>query len=304
MARQLVECVPNFSEGRDADKVDAIAAAVRAVPGAILLDRHLDGDHNRSVLTFAGPPEAVAQAAIEAVGRAVGLIDLNLHSGVHPRIGSADVVPFVPVEGVTIEDCAAIARQVGEEIWKRYGVPVYLYQAAALRPDRFRLEDVRRGQFEALWEEVQSNPDRLPDFGEPRLHPTAGATAVGARKFLIAYNINLDTPDVEVARKIARTVRHSSGGFPYVKAMGVLLESLHLAQVSMNLTDYDQTPVDCVFEAVETEAARFGAKVASSEIVGLVPRKAFDMAPEFYLRAANYSDELLLENRLAALESE
>jgi glutamate formiminotransferase len=299
-----VECVPNFSEGRDADKVDAIAAAVRAVAGAVLLDRHMDGDHNRSVLTFAGPPQAVAEAALEAVGQAVSLIDLNHHTGVHPRIGAADVVPFIPVEGLTIEDCASIARQVGEEIWKRFGVPVYLYQAAALRPDRVRLEDVRRGQFEALREEVQSNPDRLPDFGEARLHPTAGATAVGARKFLIAYNINLDTPDVEVARKIARTVRHSSGGFPYVKAMGVPLVSRGLAQVSINLTDYEQTPVDCVFEAVETEAARYGAKIASSEIVGLVPRKAFDMAPEFYMRAANFSDEVLLENRLAALESE
>jgi glutamate formiminotransferase len=300
---ELIECVPNFSEGRDAATVEAIAGAIRSVPGITLLDRQLDPDHNRSVITFAGPPEAAAEAAVRAVGQATALIDLNRHQGAHPRIGAADVVPFVPLRGVTLSDCAGLARSAGERIWKRLGVPVYFYGAAALRPDRRNLADVRRGQFEGLREEVQRNPDRRPDLGEARLHPTAGATAVGARRFLIAYNINLTTPDLALARQIARKIRDSSGGFPRVRAMGVLLGSRGLAQVSMNLTDFERIPVDCVFEVVENEARRAGAGVASSEIVGLIPRKAFDLAPEFYRRAANFRPEVILENRLAGLES-
>jgi glutamate formiminotransferase len=281
--------------------VEAIAAAIRSAPGVLVLDRAMDADHNRSVITFAGPPEAVAEAALRGVGRAVALIDLNRHTGVHLRIGAADVVPFVPLEGVTMADCVRIAGQVGEEIWRQFEVPVYLYEAARRRPDRADLANVRRGQFEALRDAVESDPGRRPDIGAARLHPTAGATAVGARKFLIAYNINLATPDVDIADSIARRIRQSSGGFPYVKAMGVLLASRGLAQVSMNLTDFEQIPVDCVFEAVEAEAARRGVRIASSEIVGLVPTKAYDMAPEFYDRAANFTSDLLLENRLAAL---
>lgn len=303
MPRELVECVPNFSEGRNAESVEAISAAIRSAPGVIVLDRAMDADHNRSVITFAGPPEAVAEAALRGVGQAVALIDLNRHAGVHPRIGAADVVPFVPLEGVTMADCARIAEQVGEEIWRQFKVPVYLYEAARRRPDRADLANVRRGQFEALRDAVESDPGRRPDIGAARLHPTAGATAVGARKFLIAYNINLATPDVDVANSIARRIRRSSGGFPFVKAMGVLLASRGVAQVSMNLTDFEQIPVDCVFEAVEAEAARRGVRIASSEIVGLIPAKAFDMAPEFYQRAANFASDLLIENRLAALES-
>jgi glutamate formiminotransferase len=303
VSRILVECVPNFSEGRDANKVEAIGEAIRSAPGVILLGLELDADHNRSVITFAGPPEAVAEAALRGVERAVTLIDLNHHTGVHPRIGAADVVPFVPLEGVTLADCASIAERVGGEIWGRFGVPVYFYGAAARRPDRVSLENVRRGQFEGLRDEVESNPDRRPDIGAARLHPTAGATAVGARKLLIAYNINLATADVAVAKSIAGRIRYSSGGFPCVKAMGVPLASRGLAQVSMNLTDFEQVPVDCVFEAVETEAARYGVGIASSEIIGLVPRKAFDMAPEFYQRASNFRPGIVLENRLAALES-
>ena len=303
MPRELVECVPNFSEGRNAASVEAIAEAIRSAPGVIVLDRTMDADHNRSVITFAGPPEAVAEAALRGVGQAVELIDLNRHVGVHPRIGAADVVPFVPMEGVTLEDCVRIAEQVGEEIWRRFQVPVYMYEAARRRPDRADLAIVRRGQFEALHDAVESDPGRRPDIGAARLHPTAGATAVGARKFLIAYNINLATPDLDVADSIARRIRRSSGGFPFVKAMGVLLASRGLAQVSMNLTDFEQIPVDCVFEAVEAEAARRGVRVGSSEIVGLIPAKAFDMAPEFYQRAANFTSDLLIENRLAALES-
>lgn len=304
MPRELIECVPNFSEGRNAETVEAIAAAIRSVPGVLLLDRAMDADHNRSVITFAGPPEAVAEAALRGVGRAVALIDLNRHTGVHPRIGAADVVPFVPMEGVTLEDCVRIARQVGEEIWRQFEVPVYFYEAARRRLDRADLANVRRGQFEGLCEAVEVDPSRRPDIGAMRLHPTAGATAVGARKFLIAYNINLATPDVDIAGRIARLIRHSSGGFPCVKAMGVLLASRGLAQVSMNLTDFERIPVDCVFETVEAEAARCGVRIASSEIVGLVPEKAFDMAPEFYQRAVNFSPDILIESRLAALESD
>jgi len=303
VARRLVECVPNFSEGRDPDKVSTLVEAVRSVPGVVLLDQELDADHNRSVLTFVGSPEAASEAALRAVGKAVELIDLNHHSGVHPRIGAADVVPFVPVEGVTLEECVQIAERVGEEIWRRYEVPVYLYEAAARTPDRVNLENVRRGQFEGLREEVLTNPERAPDLGEARLHPTAGATIVGARKFLIAYNINLNTPDVEIAKRIAKAIRFSSGGFRYVKAMGVPLTSRNLAQVSMNLTDFEQTPVHRVFEAVRTEAERYGVSIAGSEIVGLIPKKALEMAAEFYLRCENFHPGLVLENRLAEAAS-
>jgi glutamate formiminotransferase/formiminotetrahydrofolate cyclodeaminase len=299
VARKLVECVPNFSEGRDAEKVNALAEAVRSVPAVVFLDQELDADHNRSVLTFAGPPEAVSEAALRAVGKAVELIDLNFHAGVHPRIGAADVVPFVPVEGVTLEECARLAERVGEEIWRRFEVPVYFYEAAARRPDRVNLENIRRGQFEGLREEVLTDPERAPDVGEPRLHPTAGAIVVGARKFLIAYNINLNTPDVEVAKAIARAIRFSSGGFRYVKAMGVPLSSRNMVQVSMNLTDFEQTPVHRVLEAVRVEAERYGVSVAGSEIVGLIPKKALEMAAEYYLRCENFHPEMVLENRLA-----
>jgi glutamate formiminotransferase len=299
MAGRLIECVPNFSEGRDAAKVAALVDAVRSVPGVALLDQELDADHNRSVLTFAGGPEPVSEAALRAVGKAVELIDLNRHSGVHPRIGAADVVPFIPVEGVTIEECVRIAERVGAQIWSRYQVPVYLYEAAARRPERVNLEDIRRGQFEGLREEILTNPGRAPDIGEPRLHATAGATVVGARKFLIAYNINLNTPDVEIAKRIAKAIRFSSGGFRYVKAMGVPLTSRNLAQVSMNLTDFEQTPVHQVFETVRAEAERYGASIVGSEIVGLIPKKALEMAAEYFLRCENFRPEVVFENRLA-----
>jgi glutamate formiminotransferase len=303
MSRRLVECVPNFSEGRDRAKVDAIVAAIRSVPGALVLDVELDADHNRSVITFAAPPQIVVEAALAGVAKAVELIDLNRHQGVHPRIGAADVVPFVPLEGVTLDDCVKLAEKCGAEIWKRLKTPVYLYEAAARRPDRANLENIRRGQFEGLREEIATNPDRAPDFGGPAVHPTAGATVVGARKFLIAYNINLHTPDVEIAKRIAKTIRHSSGGFRYVKAMGVPLASRNLAQVSMNLTDFEQTPIHRVFETVRSEAQRYGVDVAGSEIVGLIPKKAIEMTADFYLRCENFSPSLVLENRVAdALE--
>ncbi len=298
MPRQLVECVPNFSEGRDAAKIDAIAASVAAAPEVVLLDRESDADHNRSVLTFAGPPTAVAEAALRAVEKAVELIDLRKHQGAHPRVGAADVLPFIPIEGVTVEDCVRMAEQVGQQIWERLQVPVYLYEAAAKRPERVNLENIRRGQFEALVAEMGNAPARDPDIGEPRCHPSAGAIVVGARKFLIAYTINLGTPDVSVAKKIARTIRFSSGGFRYVKAMGVMLASRNLAQVSINLTDFEQTPMHVVFEAVSREAERYGVPVAGSEIVGLIPRKAIELSAEYFLRFENFRPELVLENRI------
>ena len=304
MAGQIVECVPNFSEGRDVDRIDLIVEAIRARPGVAVLDLESDEDHNRSVVTFVGPPEEVLEAALAGVGKAVELIDLTRHTGEHPRLGAVDVVPFVPVEGVTLEECVRLAHRAGEEIWRRYGVPVYFYEAAARRADRANLEDVRRGEFEGLREEVRGNPERRPDVGEAELHPTAGATIVGARKFLIAYNINLATPEVAVAKRIAKAVRFSSGGFRYVKAMGVKLATRNLAQVSMNLTDFEQTPMHRVFEAVKREAAREGVAVVGSEIVGLVPKKALEMAAEFFLQIENYHPGLVLENRMAEAASE
>ena len=241
----LIECVPNFSEGRDKAKVDALIDAMK-LDGVYLLDREMDADHNRCVITLVGPPEAVAEAAISGVCRAAELIDPTKHTGAHPRMGAADVVPFIPIEGVSIEDCVALARRVGEEIWKRCRVPVYLYEAAATSPERTNLENIRRGQFEGLREEVKTNPSRRPDFGEAALHPTAGATVVGARKFLIAYNVFLSTPDVDIAKKVAKAVRFSNGGLRFVKGAGFLVRGL--AQVSMNLTDFDQTPIHRVFE--------------------------------------------------------
>ncbi|MBZ5723644.1 MAG: glutamate formimidoyltransferase [Acidobacteriia bacterium] len=299
MARQLVECVPNFSEGRDAAKMDAIVQAVLSVPEVALLDRESDADHNRAVLTFVGPPAAVAEAALRAVEKAVALIDLTKHQGAHPRIGAADVVPFIPIEGVTLEDCVKLAERVGNEIWSRFQVPVYLYEAAARRPDRVNLENIRRGQFEAVAKEMGAVADRHPDIGDPVCHPTAGATVVGARKFLIAYNVNLGTADVAIAKKIAKTIRFSSGGFRYVKSMGVTLASRNLAQVSINLTDFEQTPMHLVYETVRREAERYGVPVVGSEIVGLIPKKAIEMSAEYFLRYENFRPELVLENRIA-----
>ena len=298
--KRLIECVPNFSEGRDISKVDAIVAAMREVPGVHLLDRESDSDHNRSVITLAGEPEAVAEAALRGVGKAAELIDLNHHSGAHPRLGATDVVPFIPIEGVTIEDCVALAKKVGHEIWNRYRVPVYFYEAAAQRPERTNLENIRKGQFEGVREDVLRNPDRAPDVGEPRLHPTAGAVVVGARKFLIAFNINLDTPDLEIAKKIAKSIRFSTGGLRYVKAMGVDLRARNLAQVSINMTDFEQTPLHRVFEMVKREAERYGASIVGSEIVGLVPKRAIELTADFYLQFENFSPAQVFENRLEA----
>jgi len=294
----LVECVPNFSEGRDKNKVDAIVAAMK-MDGVYLLDREMDADHNRCVITLVGEREPIQEAAIRGVGKAAELIDLNAHQGAHPRMGAADVVPFIPIEDVSIEDCVAMARHVGAEIWKRYQIPVYLYEAAATAADRQNLETIRRGQFEGIRAEIATNPARKPDFGDPRVHPTAGVTAVGARKFLIAYNVFLNTPDVQIAKNIAKAVRFSSGGLRFVKGAGFLVRGM--AQVSMNLTDFEQTPIHRAFEIVKREAARYGVSTVSSEIVGLLPKRALEAAAEWFLQVENFDASLILENRLSAV---
>jgi len=298
---RLVECVPNFSEGRRPEVIDAIVSAITSVGDVYLLGREMDSDHNRAVITILGSPESIGEAAIRAVGAAAKLIDLTRHQGEHPRIGAADVVPFIPIRGVTIEQCIAIATHTARQISERFQIPVYLYESAATRPDRVNLENIRRGQFEGLRDEIGNNPDRKPDFGPARIHPTAGATVVGVRKPLIAYNINLNTNNVGIAKFIARRVRHSTGGFRYVKAMGVLLTERNLAQVSMNLTDFEQTPIQMVFETVRREAERYGVSIAGSEIVGLIPQKALDQTAEYYLRVENFRRDMILENRLAAV---
>jgi glutamate formiminotransferase len=294
----IIECVPNFSEGRDPERVEAIVRALRDGPDVYILDREMDADHNRCVITLVGTCESIGEAALRGIGKAAELIDLNHQRGAHPRIGATDVVPFVPISGVTLEDCVRIAEWVAEQAWRRFRIPTYLYEAAARRPERRNLENVRRGQFEGLHEEVRTNPERLPDFGEAALHPTAGATVVGARKFLIAYNINLNTPDVELAKAIARKIRASSGGFPCVKAMGVELTTRHLGQVSMNLTDFETTSIATVFATVSREAAAHGVDVLSSEVVGLVPRRALENTAVQYLKVENYHPQLVFENRL------
>lgn len=294
----LVECVPNFSEGRDQAKVDAIVDAIKG-DGVFVLDREMDADHNRSVITIAGERSAVEEAAIRGIGKAAELIDLNQHQGAHPRLGAADVVPFIPIEGVSLEDCVAMARHVGEQVWKRYKIPVYFYEAAATRPERQNLENIRRGQFEGIRSEIATNPARKPDLGEAALHPSAGACVVGARKFLVAYNIFLNTEDVEIAKKVAKAVRFSSGGLRFVKAAGFLVRGK--AQVSMNLTDFEQTPIHRAFEAVRSEAARYGVLPQSSEIVGLIPKRALEQCAEWFLQIENFDSSLILENRLAGV---
>lgn len=271
-----MECVPNFSEGRDAGLIEALASAIGAVEGVKVLDVHSDPDHHRSVVTFAGAPEAALEAAIAGVGVAVERIDLRRHQGVHPRIGACDVLPFVPLQEVTLEECATLALRAAGEIWRRFEVPAYLYEAAARRPDRRNLAAIRKGGFERLRQEVLTEPARRPDIGGPGLHPTAGAVAVGARKILIAFNVELSGADLATARAIAARLRASSGGLPGVKAMGVWLASRGVAQVSMNLTDWEATPPGRVLEAVAGEAARLGLAVARAEIVGLAPQAALE----------------------------
>lgn len=296
MSDALIECVPNFSEGRRAEVVEAIVASMRG-DAVHLLDWSLDADHHRSVVTIAGAPAAVVEAAVRAAGRAAQLIDLTTQDGVHPRIGAADVIPFVPIRGISLEQCALLARQAGTEIWRRHQVPVYFYEAAAARPDRAMLEEVRRGQFEGLREAVLREPARRPDVGGPGLHPTAGASAVGARRFLIAFNLYLDTDDVAVARAVARDIRQSGGGLAGVKAMGVTAHGQ--AQVSMNLTDFTRTPVGQAYAAVKEKALRHGAAPARAELIGLIPEAALERNSEWLRLLGDFDpEEKVLERRL------
>jgi glutamate formiminotransferase len=298
MSGPLVECVPNFSEGRNARRVEAIVAAMR-VEGVHLLDWSMDAAHNRSVVTVAGDPAAVVESAVRGAGKAAELIDLTRQQGVHPRIGAADVIPFVPISGIKLEQCALLARQAGLEIWRRFNVPVFFYEAAAARPDRANLEDVRRGQFEGLIEAGGKETSRRPDIGGPMIHPTAGACAVGARKFLVAYNIYFDSADVAMVRAIARDIRAASGGLKGVKAMGVLVHGR--AQLSMNITDFEVTPISQVFRAATALALRHNAAPVEGEIIGLLPEAACERESEWMRQLVGFDAQTkILERRLAA----
>ncbi len=293
--QQIVECVPNFSEGRRPEVIDAIVAAIAGVPGARVLDIQTDADHNRTVVTFVGEPESVLEAAFQGARQAAELIDLNVHRGAHPRMGATDVIPFVPIRGVTMADCVQLARRLGQRLGEELAIPVFLYEEAATRPERQNLADVRRGEFEGIRELIATDPAHEPDFGPRRMGP-AGATAVGARAFLIAFNVYLATGDVEIAKKIAKTVRHSSGGLRFVKALGLLVEGQ--AQVSMNLTDFRRTPIHVAVEMIRREAARYGVMVARSELVGMIPQEALLDAAFWYLQLDGVTPSQVLENRL------
>ena len=298
MAEPLIECVPNFSEGRRQEVVDEIAATISGVPGVYVLDTELDADHHRSVITFVGPPDGVVEAAFRATAAAARLIDLEQHRGAHPRIGAADVVPFVPLRDASLDDCVVLARQLGQRIGDKLQIPVYLYEAAATRPERRNLADVRHGGYEGLKQTLGVDPAREPDFGPARIG-SAGAMAVGARLPLIAYNIYLNTGDLHVAKQVARALRHSNGGLRYCKALGLLVGGR--AQVSINMTDYRATPLQRAFELVRSEAERYGAVPTESEIVGLVPEDALLDVAEHYLRLNRFRRDQVLERRLAAV---
>ncbi|MDQ3688362.1 MAG: glutamate formimidoyltransferase [Acidobacteriota bacterium] len=297
---RIVECVPNFSDGRRENVVARLEEAISSIDGALVLGRHVDADHNRSVITFVASPEVVVEAAVRTVGRAAELIDLREHTGQHPRIGATDVLPFVPVRGVTMDECVEIAHRAGARIARELKIPVYFYEHAARRADRVNLEDVRRRGFEQLRDEIETIPERAPDAGEARVHESAGAIAVGARHLLVAYNINLRTTDVTIARKIARAVRGRDGGLRYLKALGLELHERGMVQVSMNLVRPDLTQLHHAFEAVRREAERWGVEIAGSEIVGLVPQSTLERTAEYFLQIENFAPELVLERRIAA----
>lgn len=294
---QIMECIPNFSEGRDLEKVEKIAGAFRAKEHVKLLDYSTDKDHNRCVITAVGEPEALRDAVIEAVGTATALIDMTRHDGQHPRMGATDVVPFVPVRNCTLEDADRIAKETAAAIADRYGVPVFLYEKSATAPHRANLANIRKGQFEGMAEKMK-DPMWRPDFGPGTIHPTAGVTAVGARMPLVAFNINLNTSDLHIADEIAHRIRYINGGFRFVKSMGVMLEDRNLAQVSINMTDYTRTSLYRVFETVKMEAQRWGVNVVGSEIIGLTPMAALVDCAEYYLRIENFRMDQILETRL------
>lgn len=301
----LVECVPNFSEGRKTETVARLAQAIQSIETACVLDTHIDPDHNRSVITFVAAPEMIVEAAVRVVGLAAELIDMRGHSGVHPRLGATDVLPFIPISGVTMEDCVALAHRAGERIARELSIPVYFYERAARRPERVNLEDVRRGALELLRELIAVEPNRVPDVSAPgplRVHETAGAIAIGARPFLIAFNINLRMADVSIARKIARTVRARSGGLPFVKALGFELSTRGLAQVSMNIVNYEVTGIAAAYEAVRREAEATGVEILSTELVGLIPERALDRNAAYFEKLENFSEDKILEHRLRICE--
>ncbi len=298
MSDRIVECVPNFSEGRNEATLRALVEAVRAVSGAALLDHTMDTDHHRAVLTFAGAPDAVAEAAFQAVKTAASRIDLRKHQGGHPRVGATDVVPFVPLHGATMRDCIELANAVGRRIGGELNIPVFLYEQAAIRPDHARLETIRLGGPAGLAHRMETNPEWMPDFGPPRMHPTAGATVVGARLILVAFNVNLGTDNLDIARAIAKAVRQSNGGLAHVKAMGIALASRKQVQVAMNLVNIDETPVHVAFEAVRREAERRGVLVAGSELIGLAPRQAVEQARTAGIRIDSFDPSKILEARL------
>jgi len=295
MPKQIVECIPNFSEARRPEVVAQIVEAIQAIEGVSIMDRHSDIDHNRTVITFVGPPGSVEEAAYQAIAKASELIDLDHHQGEHPRIGATDVVPFVPISGVTMVECVELARRLGKHVGEALNIPVYLYEEAATRPERINLEDIRRGEYEKLKQDIGTDPAREPDFG-PKIVTGAGATVIGARQPLIAFNVYLTTDDVSIANKIARAIRHSSGGLRFIKSMGVLVEGR--AQVSMNLTNYRRTPMARVVEMIRREAARYGVQVHHSELVGLIPNEALVDAAVWYMQMDQFEQDQVLETRL------
>ena len=294
----LVECVPNFSEGRNPETVRLIAEAIAAIESACVLDTHIDPDHNRSVITFVAAPDKVVEAAVSAVRRASQLIDMRAHQGEHPRLGATDVLPFVPVRGVTMDECVDIAHAAGEIIAHELAIPVYYYERAALRPDRVNLEDVRRGALELLREQITTNPERAPDVGLPQVHESAGAIAVGARPFLIAFNVILRSNEVAIARQIAKTIRARNNGLPFVKALGFRLHTRGLVQVSMNLVNYEVTGMAAAYNAVNREAEILGVEIESVEIVGLVPRNALEREAAYFPKLENFSEAKILEHQI------
>ncbi|WP_371368347.1 Glutamate formimidoyltransferase [Sporomusa rhizae] len=294
---KLVECVPNFSEGRRPEVIAAIAGEVEKVEGVTLLNVNSDASHNRTVVTFVGEPQAAKLAALNACAKAAELINMEQHHGEHPRIGATDVIPFIPVSEITMEECVQLANELGQEIAGKLNIPVYMYEAAAKTPARVKLPDVRKGEYEGLKTAIAA-PERHPDYGPAKMHPTAGATVVGARQFLIAYNINLSTSDVNIAKKIASTIREAKGGFKYCRAMGVMIEDRNMAQVTINMVDYTGTPLHRVFETVKSEAARYGVNVIGSEIVGMVPLQALIDTADFYLRFEGFDRKQVLEENI------
>ena len=298
IGNRLVECVPNFSEGRNRETIARLGEAIAGLESACVLDTHIDPDHNRSVITFVAHPNQVVAAAVTAVSLAAGLIDMRQHTGVHPRLGATDVLPFVPLAGVTLDECAALAHRAGEQIARELSIPVFYYERAALRPERINLEDVRRGALELLREQIAVEPSRAPDVGPLQVHETAGAIAVGARPFLIAFNVNLRSGDVAVARQIARAIRARQGGLPFVKALGFELKTRGLVQVSMNLVNYEITGMEQAYEAVRRETEKRRIEIASTEIVGLVPEKALDTKAEYFLKLEHFEEDKVLENRI------